>query len=81
MSFFDLRLALGWLFVTLGALLIIAGIRAAPTSEAVSLGIPINLIWGAVMIAFGLLCLWFASRHARKRRRRSERVRLGLQKE
>lgn len=81
MSFFDLRLALGWLFVILGTLLVIAGLRAAPATDAVSLGVPINFIWGAVMIAFGVLCLWFASRYARKRRRASERVRLGLQKE
>jgi hypothetical protein len=27
----------------------------------------INLIWGAVMIGFALLCLWLARREAKKR--------------
>lgn len=66
MSFFDLRLPLGWLFVILGVLLEIAGLRPAPTSEGTSPGMNINLIWGAVMIVFGVLCLWLAHRHQRK---------------
>jgi hypothetical protein len=66
MSFFDLRLPLGWLFVILGVLLEIAGLRPVPTSEGISPGININLIWGAVMIVFGLLCLWLTHRHKRK---------------
>jgi len=52
MSFFDLRRPLGWLFSTLGILLVIAGLRATPAADARSLGININLIWGVVMIAF-----------------------------
>jgi hypothetical protein len=68
MSFFDLRLPLGWLFVILGGLLVIAGLRAPMTSEGGSLGININLIWGSVLIVFGLICLWFARSYARRRR-------------
>jgi hypothetical protein len=67
MSFFDLRLPLGWLFVILGALLICAGFRAPVTSEGISLGFNIDFVWGAVMIGFGLICLWFARRQAKKR--------------
>ena len=67
MSFFDLRRPLGWLFSTLGILLVIAGLRATPAAGARSLGININLIWGLVMIAFALLCLWLAHREARRR--------------
>ena len=67
MSFFDLRLPLGWLFATLGVLLVIAGLRATPAADTRSLGININLIWGVVMIAFALLCLWLARREARRR--------------
>ena len=67
MSFFDLRRPLGWLFSTLGILLIIAGLRATPAADARSLGININLIWGVVMIAFALVCLWLARREARRR--------------
>ena len=67
MSFFDLRRPLGWLFSTLGILLVIAGLRGTPAAGARSLGININLIWGVVMIAFALLCLWLARREARRR--------------
>ena len=67
MSFFDLRRPLGWLFSTLGILLIIAGLRATPAADARSLGVNINLIWGVVMIAFALVCLWLARREARRR--------------
>ena len=67
MSFFDLRRPLGWLFSTLGILLVIAGLRATPAADARSLGININLIWGVVMIAFALICLWLARREARRR--------------
>ena len=67
MSFFDLRRPLGWLFSTLGILLVIAGLRATPAANARSLGININLIWGVVMIAFALVCLWLARHEARRR--------------
>ena len=67
MGFFDLRRPLGWLFSTLGILLVIAGLRATPAADARSLGININLIWGVVMIAFALVCLWLARREARRR--------------
>jgi hypothetical protein len=67
MSFFDLRGPLGWLFATLGVLLVIAGLRATPSTDARSLGINVNLIWGVVMVAFALLCLWLARREARRR--------------
>ncbi len=69
MRFFDLRLPLGWLFAVLGLLLLIAGLRATPATDARSLGININLIWGAVMIAFALICLWLSHREARRRKK------------
>jgi len=68
MKVFDLRFPLGYLFVTLGLLLIIAGLTAAPGANARSLGIDINFIWGGVMIGFGLLCLLLAGREARRRK-------------
>jgi hypothetical protein len=79
MSFFDLRLPLGWLFVILGSLLVINGFRT--TADGNSLGININLIWGAIMIGFGLVCLWFARRYARKRIRAEQSARTDLQKQ
>jgi hypothetical protein len=67
MKVFDLRFPLGWLFAVLGLLLVLAGLRATPTADARSLGININLIWGVVMIAFAIVCLWLARREARRR--------------
>lgn len=69
MGFFDLRRPLGWLFATLGLLLVVAGLRATPGTDLRSLGININLIWGVVMIAFALLCLWLARRETHRRLR------------
>jgi hypothetical protein len=66
MSFFDLRVPLGWLFLILGVLLQIAGLRSAPTSEGTAPGVNINLAWGAVMVVFALICLWLAHRQKRK---------------
>jgi len=66
MSFFDLRLPLGWLFAILGILLEIAGLHPTPTSEGVTSSVNINLVWGAVMIAFAAICLWLAHRAKRK---------------
>lgn len=75
MTFFDLRLPLGWLFVILGALLVGAGFWSPVTSQEKSLGVNIDLIWGGVMIVFGAICLWFARWHARKHAERSSRPR------
>jgi len=66
MSLFDLRLPLGWLFFILGILLEIAGLRPAPTSDGLPSSVNINLLWGGVMVAFGLVCLWLAHRRKRK---------------
>jgi len=41
------------------------------TSEGFSPGLNIDFIWGAVMIGFGLICLWIGRRESRKRGRRS----------
>jgi hypothetical protein len=49
-------------------LLVVAGFLSPASTDAVSLGININLYWGLVMIVFGLLCLWLARAYARKRR-------------
>jgi hypothetical protein len=66
MSLFDLRVPLGWLFVILGILLEVAGLRPTPSSEGVTSSININLIWGVVMVVFGVICLWLAHLSKRK---------------
>ena len=69
MSFFDLRLPLGWLFVILGALIVGAGFGAQVTSEGMSLDWNVDFLWGALMIGFGLFCLLLARNYARKQER------------
>ena len=66
MSFFDLRLPLGWLFVVLGALVVCAGFGAQVTSEGMTLAWNVDFLWGAFMIGFGVVCLWLARRYAEK---------------
>ncbi len=68
MKVFDLRIPLGWLFAVLGLLLVIAGLRATPATDARSLGMNINLVWGLVMLGFAFICLWLARREARRRK-------------
>ncbi len=60
---FDLRLPIGLLFVVFGAILALDGLIA----HRMVLGINVNLWWGGVMVVFGAVMLWLASR-ARKRK-------------
>ena len=59
---FDLRIPLGYLFLVLGALLVVASFLGGPEANARSLGVNINLLWGGTMIAFGAICLFLARR-------------------
>jgi hypothetical protein len=63
---FDLRLPIGILFTFYGLLLAIYGLVGNQEQYARSLGINVNLVWGAVMLVFGLLMLFFARRGANK---------------
>ncbi|MEJ2185724.1 MAG: hypothetical protein P8Z36_07260 [Gemmatimonadota bacterium] len=51
----DIRLPLGLLFTLLGAVLVIWGALANPAIYHRSLGYNVNVIWGAVLLAFGVL--------------------------
>jgi hypothetical protein len=51
----DIRLPLGLLFTVLGLLLVVWGALANPAIYQRSLGYNVNVIWGAVLLAFGLL--------------------------
>jgi protein-S-isoprenylcysteine O-methyltransferase Ste14 len=67
----DIRIPIGSLFVILGALLGGYGLLGNPAIYQRSLGININLWWGAVLLAFGLAMLalaWRAAARARTRR-------------
>jgi hypothetical protein len=47
----DIRWPIGLMFTLIGALLAVFGL--VKSSESVSLGININLIWGIVLLVFG----------------------------
>ncbi len=58
----DLRTPIGLMFTIFGALLAIFGVFTGPELYKRSLGININLWWGLIMLAFGVLMLVFAWR-------------------
>lgn len=63
----DLRLPMGLMFATVGALLVVHGLVSDPAIYQRSLGINVNLWWGLVLLAFGLGALMLARRGARQR--------------
>ena len=64
----DLRLPIGLMFTLIGALLSIFGILSDKSIYARSLGINVNLWWGLVLLAFGVVMLTLALRARRPRR-------------
>lgn len=63
----DLRIPLGLMFSIVGALLTIYGaVTRGSSLYARSAGLDINLIWGAVMLVFGLT-MFLLGRYSRKR--------------
>ena len=62
----DIRFPLGMIFAALGVILL--GYGAATNHSAmyaVSMGVNINIVWGAVMLVFGALMLLLARRKRR----------------
>ena len=57
----DIRWPIGLMFTLIGALLAING-AVVKSDHAISLGININLIWGIVLLVFGVLMLLGAVR-------------------
>lgn len=58
----DLRLPIGLMFSLFGAMLAIYGAVSDSSIYARSLGINVNLLWGIVLLAFGLGMLFLARR-------------------
>ncbi|PYS94287.1 MAG: hypothetical protein DMF64_01465 [Acidobacteria bacterium] len=58
----DIRTPIGLMFAILGALLVGTGLIVDGNVYRRSLGININLWWGLVMLAFGLLMLYMGRR-------------------
>ncbi len=68
----DVRLPIGLMFSLFGLLLVGFGLFADPSIfEAHSLGINVDLGWGAVLLAFGATMLTVALRARRRRARGS----------
>jgi hypothetical protein len=60
----DIRWPIGFMFTLIGVLLTIYGVFKA--ADSVSLGINIDLIWGIVLLVFGVLMLLGAVRGGKK---------------
>jgi protein-S-isoprenylcysteine O-methyltransferase Ste14 len=58
----DIRLPIGMLFAIFGILLIVFGVFSNPSLYVQSLGININLRWGVVLLAFGVVMLYLGTR-------------------
>lgn len=59
---FDLRLPIGILFSIYGVILAVYGLISDKAIYTRSLGININLVWGAFLLVFGVIMLMFALR-------------------
>jgi hypothetical protein len=73
---FDLRLPIGLLFSFYGVLLTGYGIATKDSKELYerSLNININLIWGLVMLVFGVVMLWLALGSRREQKKNGAAV-------
>jgi hypothetical protein len=68
----DVRWPIGFMFSLFGLLLVAYGLVSDPRIYERSLGINVNLGWGLVLLAFGVVMLALAFR---ARRRRGESLR------
>jgi hypothetical protein len=59
----DVRVPIGLLFSALGVLLTVFGAISDRAIYQQSLGVNINLVWGVVMLAFGVAMFWLGRRH------------------
>ena len=59
---FDLRIPVGLMFTVFGLILVGVGLFGAPALREQSLGINMNLWWGAVELVFGAAMLFFGWR-------------------
>ena len=62
----DIRFPIAFLFALLGGLLVLFGAASDPSIYMHSLGINVNLHWGAALLLFGV-GLWLAAARAAKR--------------
>lgn len=69
----DLRLPIGLMFAIFGAMLTVYGLVSDAAVYQRSLGVNVNLWWGLVLLAFGLVMLGFAIRARGRRNGGSEK--------
>jgi multisubunit Na+/H+ antiporter MnhG subunit len=56
----DIRIPIGAMFALLGALLMVYGLLSDPGIYQRSLGMNVNLWWGAILLIFGVIMLLLA---------------------
>ena len=64
----DIRWPIGFIFTIYGAILVIFGLAANPGVFERSVGMNIDLMWGGVMLLFGLFMGGLALRASRQNR-------------
>lgn len=62
----DIRLPIGMMFAIIGAVLAVFGLLSDANIYERSLGYNVNVWWGAVLVVFGLIFLYFGSRATRR---------------
>jgi len=61
-SALDIRTPIGVMFSLVGLILTVYGLVSDPAIYARSLDVNINLWWGLVLLAFGLVMIWLGRR-------------------
>jgi len=58
----DIRIPVGLMFAIIGAILVAYGLIGDKSIYSASLGINVNLWWGAVLLVFGLVMFYLGKR-------------------
>jgi multisubunit Na+/H+ antiporter MnhG subunit len=61
---FDLRKPLGAMFSLIGVMLVVYGLVSRPEIYERSFSLNVNLIWGVVLVVFGVTMLWLGRTRA-----------------
>ncbi len=66
----DIRLPIGGMFSAIGLILVVFGVITTNNQDMYSrsFGANVNLWWGLVMLAFGLIMYYFGRRAAKRNR-------------